>query len=188
MAKVKDNILAKGMKGSIGKEVVYRTTRNGTFACKYPDMSGVIPSKNQTKGRARFAEAVKFGQSVMKDPEKSAKYKKGNNYSVYHAAIKDYMSLYDPGKGVMPELPEAVQSDLLALSLNDSQRRAVKYIIQNKKLTNGFYQKMNGVSKATATRHLQELVGLDVIQSNSGRGAGAYYIIGPRWTKNGLNR
>ena len=186
MAKAKDNVLTKGMKGSIGKQLVYKTTKNGTFACKYPDMSGVIPSKNQTKGRDRFAEAVKFAQSVMKDPEKSARYSKGNNYSVYHAAIKDYMSLFDSEKGVLPELPEAVQTDLLALSLSDSQLRAVKYMIQNKKLTNNIYQKMNDVSKATATRHLQELAGLDIIQSNNGRGAGAFYILGSRWKDNGL--
>ncbi len=174
------------MKGAIGKELVYRTTKNGTFVSKYPDMTGVIPSKNQTKGRARFAEAVKYAQDAMKNPEKSAKYKKGNNHSVYHAAIKDYMSLYVSKKGGMPELPEAIQTDLMSLSLSDSQLRAVKYIVQNKKLTNSIYQKMNDVSKATATRHLQELASFDIIQSNSGRGAGAYYIIGSRWSSNGL--
>ncbi len=186
MAKAKDNVLTKGWKGSIGKEVVYRTTKNGTFASKYPDMSAVIPSKNQTKERSRFAEAVKFAQSAMKDPEKIARYSKGNEFSVYHAAIRDYMRLYDTKKGIIPELPEAVQTDLLALSLSDSQMRAVKYIIQNKKLTNGIYQKMNSVSKATATRHLQELGSLNIIQFNSGKGAGAFHILGSRWKDNGL--
>jgi hypothetical protein len=186
VAKASGNILAKGMKGSIGKELVYRTTKNGTFACKYPDMSGVNPSKNQAKGRSRFAEAVKFAQAVVKDPVKSAKYKDGNEYSVYHAAIKDYMSLYHTQKGTMPELPESVGADLLTLSLSDSQMRAVKYIIQNKKLSNGIYQKLNGVSKATATRHLQELGSLNIIQSNGGKGAGAFHILGSRWEDNGL--
>lgn len=185
MAKA-NNVLTKGMKGAIGKELVYRTTKNGTFACKYPDMSAVIPSKNQTKGRDRFAEAVKFAKSVMKDPEKSARYSKGDSCSVYHAAIKDYMSLYDSEKGIMPEIPEAVQTDLLALPLSDSQLRTVKYIIQNKKLTNNIYQKMNDVSKATATRHLQELVGLHIIQFNKGKGAGAFYMLASRWNDNGL--
>jgi Fic family protein len=186
LAKTKDNILTKGMKGSIGKEVVYKTTKNGTFACKYPDMSGVVQSKNQTKERSRFAGAVKYAQSAIKDPEKSARYKKGNSNSVYHAAIKDYMSLYDPEKRIIPDLPEAVQTDLLALSLSHSQMRSVKFIIQNKKLTNSIYQKMNGVSKATATRHLQELGSLNIIQFNNGKGAGAFYILGPRWKDNGL--
>lgn len=186
MARASGNILAKGMKGSLGKDLVYRTSKNGTFVCKYPDMSGVVPSKNQTKERSRFAEAVKFARLAMKDPEKIARYSKENGHSVYHAAIKDYMSLYDPKKGVIPDLPETVQADLLTLSLSDSQMRAVKYIIQNKKITNNIYQKMNGVSKATATRHLQELSGLNIIQSNNVKGAGAFYKLGSKWKDNGL--
>ncbi len=186
MAKAKENVLTKGMRGSIGKELVYRTTKNGTFACKYPDMSGVIPSKNQTKERSRFAGAVKFARSAMKDPEKIARYSKENNYSVYHAAIKDYMSLYDPEKGPIPDLPKAIQEDILTFSLNDSQMRALKYIIQNKKITNSIYQKMNDVSKATATRHLQELCGLNIIESNNGKGAGAFYLLGSKWKDNRL--
>jgi hypothetical protein len=36
------------------------------------------------------------------------------------------------------------------------------------------------VFKATATRHLQDLVAHRILKSNKGKGAGAHYIIGSR--------
>jgi len=48
-------------------------------------------------------------------------------------------------------------------------------------ITNKIYQHMNAISKATATRHLQELVSLNIIEFNNGRGAGAFYVMGSAW-------
>ena len=41
--------------------------------------------------------------------------------------------------------------------LNERQIAAVQYIIENGKITNKEYQKINDISKATATRDLSEL-------------------------------
>lgn len=180
MAKA-DNILTKGMKGTIGKEVVFRTFKQGTFSGKFPDMSRIIPSKNQTKARERFAKAVAYAQSVMKNPKKSQAYKTSKGQSVYHAALKDYMNRFDTGKPVNIVLPEQVQDELKSFSLSDAQLRALAFIDDHKKLTNRDYQEMNAVSKATATRHLQELVAQGIIISNNGKGAGAHYLTGSPW-------
>lgn len=178
MARVKDNLLIKGTGGAIGKEIVYRTIKNKTFSGKYPDMSGIIPSKKQTKGRERFAEAVKFAKSVMKDPEKIAEYKSRPGFSVYHAAIQEYLSWSGRDKPIPLSLPESQKTALQSLSLTERQFRAVAYLNEHKKITNNIYRKLNQVSKATATRHLHELADKGVMQSNGGKGAGAHYIMG----------
>ena len=178
MARVKDNPLTKGTSGAIGKDIVYRVMKKKTFSGKFPDMSAVIPSKNQTKGRELFAEAVEYAKSVMKDPEKSEKYKTNKSQTVYHAAIKDYMSWFNQGKPDSLIQPAGLKASLQALSLAESQLRALIYIQIHKKLTNRLYRKLNAVSKATATRHLQELADLNIIESNKVKGAGAHYILG----------
>jgi len=42
--------------------------------------------------------------------------------------------------------------------LNERQIKAVLYVVENKKITNSEYQKINSVSKRTATNDLTELV------------------------------
>jgi hypothetical protein len=179
MARIKDNPLMKGMKGSIGKDIVFRTIKGNTFSGKYPDMSGVIPTKNQTKGRERFAEAVKFARAVLKDPQKYPEIKGRKDETLYHAAIKDFLNRYNPDTRILLSLPSPVRVSLEALSLTEPQLRAAACICVHKKMTNKMYRKMNEVSKPTATRHLQELVDLQVIKFNGGKGAGAFYVIGP---------
>lgn len=176
MANVTNNLLLKGMSGRAGNEI-YRTIKDKTFSGKVPDMSGIPTSKKQKQKRNLFASAVKFARSVMKNPAESAKYKTANG-SVYHAAIKEYMALFSPASLRNLSLTARLKAGLQGLSLNDPQRRAIAFMINHQVLTNGFYQKMNGVSKATATRHLQELTNHRIIQSNKGRGAGAHYIMG----------
>ncbi len=165
MAKVKDNYVTKGISGAIGDELVFRNFKSGTFVGKFPDMSPVIPSKNQTKRRNRFAEAVAFAKKVMSDPERAARYKEKNVDSVYHAALKDYLNLYNPDKPALSLLSPALEDKIKNLSLNEDQLRAIVYLVEFKKLTNSIYRKINSVSKATATRHLQLLQGLKIIES-----------------------
>jgi hypothetical protein len=180
MARV-DNLITKGTSGAIGKEIVLRTFKQGTFRSKFPDMSRIIPSKNQTKGRERFARAVAYAKSVMRDTEKSAEYKDRQGYSVYHAALQDYLSWSDTGKQNVPSLPPKVENALKSLSLTRPEWIAIEFLNKHKRLGNRNYQEMNGVSKATASRHLHELVAKGVIVSNNGKGAGAFYTTGSPW-------
>jgi hypothetical protein len=181
MAKANDSILTRGWRGAIGKEVVYRTFKTGTFSGKYPDMSKVIPSKNQTKRRSIFADAVAFAKTAMKDPKRIAKFKSSKSQSPYHAAIKEYMSLFGQTRSGKLELPVDLKRSLQKLQLTEPQQKAALFVYRYKKLNNRIYQKLNDASKATATRHLLELVKLDIIQSNNGKGAGAYYGLGSWW-------
>jgi predicted HTH transcriptional regulator len=177
MARNNDNILTKGWKGAIGKEMVFREFNDKTVSGKFPDMSSVKPSKNQTKRRGIFAEAVKFARSVNNDPAKKEAYKNRDSFSAYHAAIKEFMARTDPEKSVELPLTEELNTAIQSFPFSEAQLRAIMYINEYKKITNRQYQKMNGVSKATATRHLAGLTARGIISSNGVRGAGASYLL-----------
>jgi predicted HTH transcriptional regulator len=181
MASTGNNYVTHGISGAIGKELVFRTIKGKTYACKNPDMSNIIPSKNQTKKRKKFSEAVKFAQSIMKDPEKAAAYEKKPGQRLYHTIITDYMRQSEPERSEKPAYSEATKKILTEHSLNEAQIRAVAYVGEHARISNKIYQSINSVSKPTATRHLQELARLQIIKSNDGKGAGAHYIMGPAW-------
>ena len=183
MSNVTENDLVRFNKGKFGKIVVFRTIKGKTFSCKYPDMSNIIPSKNQTKGRERFAKAVKFAKVAMNDPAQRAIYEKMQAHSPYHAAVKDFLNKFKEDKPAKVRQTPAQMAALSKLALNSGQLKAIAHIVKKGILTNGVYQKMNNVSKATATRHLQEMVNFKLIQSNLVKGAGANYIKGSWWTK-----
>lgn len=64
---------------------------------------------------------------------------------------------------------------LRQLDLNDRQIKAVLYIKEKGRITNSEYQKLNEVSKPTATRDLSELVETYKLLTNIGFGAGSHY-------------
>lgn len=178
MARTGNNYVTQGISGAIGKELLFRTFKGKTFTGKYPDMSNVIPSKNQTKKRKQFAEAVKYAKSIMNDPQKMATYKVKSGSTLFHTAIGDYMKTQASESKPEPALSEETMARLLSISLKEAQVRAITYVGEHGKMTNKIYQRMNGISKATATRHLQELVSLNIVEFNNGRGAGAFYEMG----------
>ncbi|HSZ32518.1 MAG TPA: hypothetical protein VK772_04365, partial [Puia sp.] len=108
-------------------------------------------------------------------------YEKKPGQRLYHAAIMDYMRRPESEREENPSISEATKKVLAKYSLNEAQIRAVIYIGEHARISNRIYQSMNSVSKPTATRHLQELARLQIIKSNDGKGAGAFYIIGSGW-------
>ena len=91
MARVSKNVLTTELHGAIGKQIVFRVINGKSFASKYPDMSRVKPSRKQLVEKGRFAKAVAFAQSILKDPAKKAAYKVKKGQSVFNAAVSDYM-------------------------------------------------------------------------------------------------
>ena len=53
---------------------------------------------------------------------------------------------------------------------------ALIYLVRLRKLTNAIYQSINDVSKATATRHLQDMISKGIISFQS-KGACALYSL-----------
>ena len=175
MAEVKDNILTKGLSGRIGKDLVSKIINGKTFHGKYPDRSQVKYSKEQLKVKKIFADAAKFASDIVNDPAKKAAYKQKGRYSVYHTALADFMSANTPDK---PSKAKINISAFLKLpSLNERQKKAIKYLTKRKNLSNAVYQKLTTVSKATATRDLQALVKLKILHPPTAKGAGARYAL-----------
>lgn len=176
MGEVTKNLLLKGMSGRTGNKI-YRTIKDKTFSGKIPDMSGIEPSNKQKRKRILFAAAVKYARSVISNPAEIEKFK-GGLTSAYHAAIQQYLAIFSSAALDKLSLPPAIKTAIKDTVLTNQQLRAVAFMYKYKKLTNGDYQKINGVSKASATRHLHELAAYRIIKFNNGRGAGAYYIMG----------
>lgn len=69
-----------------------------------------------------------------------------------------------------------LQKYLKTYTLTDRQAKGLKYLIAQGKLTNAVYQQLNEVSKATATRDLQDMIVQGAVIVHS-RGAGAFYSL-----------
>ncbi len=68
------------------------------------------------------------------------------------------------------------KTKLIELGLNSRQIKAIEFLKENLKITNSQYQKVNSVSKATATRDLTELVDkFKLIEKKGITGVGTYY-------------
>ena len=67
------------------------------------------------------------------------------------------------------------EEDLRAKGLNERQIKAVMYVKENNRITNGEYQKINKVARQTATKDLTELTNVFKLLINKGFGAGSYF-------------
>lgn len=66
---------------------------------------------------------------------------------------------------------------LRELGLNERQIKSVVYLKEKKKLTNFHYQKLNMVSRQTATRDLEEMTKKNVVVKKGTIGKGTYYVL-----------
>jgi hypothetical protein len=92
MARTRSSLIVDSIKGRIG-EIIIKQYGKRTVVSRVPDMSGIKPTKKQTAKRSKFKEAVAYAQSIIRDPEKKAAYKKTlrRGKTVYHEAIKEYL-------------------------------------------------------------------------------------------------
>jgi ATP-dependent DNA helicase RecG len=68
-------------------------------------------------------------------------------------------------------------AELHELGLNERQMQAVRYLQVSKTLTNAQYQELFGLSKATASRDLSDLVTKKVIAKVGTTGKGTSYVL-----------
>lgn len=184
MARNETNIITEGYSGAIGKKVVLKQINGETYACKYPDMSRVKYNKKQVGYQDLFAKAVEYARAVMNDPIKREEYekkihndKRKRHTSVYHTALKEFMALHSQ-KVSDSEVQTIFQIYQTLYRLSEREAKAIKYLINQKTLTNAIYQRITEVSKPTATRDLQALTRKGLI-STSSKGAGAVYTLIP---------
>jgi ATP-dependent DNA helicase RecG len=67
------------------------------------------------------------------------------------------------------------EEELQKLGLNDRQIKAVLYVKEKRKITNGEYQEINETSERTASREIAELVKINILEQAGTFGAGSFY-------------
>ena len=94
MALVVANELVKGISGIIGDDLCFRQIGGRTFIVKRPRRRPTC-TKNQSKQRSRFNQAVYYARTILKDPAKREEYavqaREANLRSAYLAAMQDAM-------------------------------------------------------------------------------------------------
>ena len=74
-----------------------------------------------------------------------------------------------------------VEEQLVKLGLNRRQVKAVLYVKEKGKITNKEYQKINDISKRTASREILELVSFNILEQAGNFGAGSFFqLITPK--------
>jgi len=108
MAESRNNIIVRGMSGSIGKQLVFKQYGDRTIVSAMPDMSKVVKSKKQKAENVKFSEASAYAQAQMADPVSKAEYKaKAKGLQKPHnVAIADF---YNP-----PEIRKIDATDVRA--------------------------------------------------------------------------
>src|SRR5882757_8979983 len=94
MAISTNNIIIEGLSGLLGQQLCFKNyrRRGTTVVSKKPNMDNVVPSEKQLQEKSRFGDAIRFAQSILRDPAKKAAYKTEEGRSVYHTAITDYLA------------------------------------------------------------------------------------------------
>lgn len=67
------------------------------------------------------------------------------------------------------------EEKLKKMELNDRQINVISYLREKEKITNKEYQELNEISRATATRDLQELVEKKILEQLGIKGQGTFY-------------
>jgi ATP-dependent DNA helicase RecG len=76
---------------------------------------------------------------------------------------------------------------LVALALSERQQRAVNHLKTHGRITNSEYQTLVGVSRATATRDIEELLAKRILEKVGTTGRGAHYLLAKKRLTNASN-
>jgi len=74
MAKVKDNVLMKGVSGTIGGQLTFRQIGGKTFVSKYQRPPSVAATEKKVAVQTKFGAATAYGRRVVRDPGLKALY------------------------------------------------------------------------------------------------------------------
>jgi len=91
MAKVRDNILVRGLSGKLGDQVVFRILRDGrTIVCNKPDFSNRKLSKDQKEHHKRFKQAAAYARVAARTNPIYAQLAEGTMKNAYNVALGDW--------------------------------------------------------------------------------------------------
>ena len=94
MAKVRNNIVTRGLSGKLGKLIVFRQVGDETIVTTVPVRKAYAPSEVQKKQVSRFQRAIIYAKKAMQDEGLKAAYQmraKGNR-NAFNIAIADFLN------------------------------------------------------------------------------------------------
>ena len=98
MAIVVDNLIVQGLSGRLGKQLVVRRRRDGTYvvAAAPPRNTGRKPTEGQKAYREIFRAAIAHAKTAKNDPAVIAA-AKDRGQSGFNWAVSDYLSKHRIG-------------------------------------------------------------------------------------------
>lgn len=91
MAKVQSNLIANGLSGGLGRELMFRRLRDGrTILCVKPDFSKRKLSEEQKDHHARFREGAAYARAAAKSEPRYAALAAGTMKTAYNIALADW--------------------------------------------------------------------------------------------------
>jgi len=94
MAKVNDNLLARGARGHVGKQFVYRKRGDDTIIARMPTVNkDAVPTDKQTQTRDLFSDATNYASGVIASPDLKKEYEKKltPGKTAYNLAVRDFL-------------------------------------------------------------------------------------------------
>ncbi len=177
MAYVKNNPITKGLSGTFGKSIVFRSVGDRTIVSIPPKHSGET-SPAQTAHRSKFLEAVSFARSILTDPTIKASYqliaKSHGSGNAYSMAVKDYFNppIIDAvkvdnysgqtGELISVSLAERFPIGSAELSIKDGSGSTLESGDLIKNPTSGFWEYTSTSVVADLTDHTVEVSARDL--------------------------
>jgi uncharacterized membrane protein len=179
------NILTHGLRGAIGKSLVFKRVNGNEITAAYPNRRHIQYTKKQAAYQNIFKQAAAYASDILHDPAKKRAYEKKlrnggraeKEMNVYHYAVQEFMKLHSR------KVPETTVQKILkrcqeVFQPNPREAKVIRYLAAQGQMSNADYRRMTGLAKPTATKHLAILVKKGLINGSS-RGAGAVYRLVP---------
>jgi len=93
MAKVTNNLIIKGVSGTLGRDFVVRQMKDGSIILSAkPDFSNRVFSQGQLTHQSRFQEAAAYARDAAKTNPIYAELAKGTMKTAYNIALSDWFN------------------------------------------------------------------------------------------------
>jgi hypothetical protein len=134
MAKIDNNPLLQGVKGSLGKTMVVKTARGKLIMANRPKKTTKAPSEAQASYRQRFLEAVFYAKGQMQDAVQAALYATGISTKVtsaYGVAVADYLAAPKIVSVNTDEYVGVVGNTIVVRAIDDFRVVSVQLVLRN---------------------------------------------------------
>lgn len=137
------SIITQGLRGAIGKKIVYKTINGKDIAAIYPDRTHVQFTKKQAAYQNIFKQAAAYASDVIHDPEKNREYmvkmRNGNKHkramSVYHYAMQEFLNRHSK-KVHRDTIENTLKGYRKIFEPDEQETEVIKYLVAQGEMSN----------------------------------------------------